>query len=198
MSRGIRSLWGLALSAGLMLQACLSAPQPAASRAFFVATPQDAEAVHAFTIEQERQVQMCAATHACDRAHYLRALAALYEDRNVAAKHFQAAAKTPNGRYAAPSRQWIRLLENGRDGSQYQAALSQAAERLVRDVLERETAVASQSAEARQKDAQAVQSLKRQIKEHEKKIDELTQQIDALKRVDQEVKDQIKPGRPAN
>lgn len=198
MSRGTRFLPGLALYAGLMLQACMSAPQPAASRAFFIATPQDAEAVHAFAREQERQVQMCAATHTCDRAHYIRALAALYEDRNVAVKHFQAAAETPTGRYAAPSLQWIRLLENGRDGSQYQAALSQAAERLVRDVLERETAVVSQSAEARQKDVQAVHSLKRQLKAREKKIDELTQQIDALKRVDQEVKDQVKPSRPAN
>lgn len=187
MMRGFRLPLAVALCAGLTLQACMSTPQPAASRAFFIATPQDAEAVHAYAREQERQVQMCAVTHACDRAHYVRALAALYEDRNVAMKHFQAAAKTPNGRYAAPSLQWIRLLENGRDGSQYQAALSQAAERLVRDVLERET-----------KDAQAVQSLKQQLKEREKIIDELTQQIDALKRVDQEVKDQIKPSRPAN
>jgi len=198
MSRGTRVLLSPALYAGLMLQACMSAPQPAASRAFFIATPQDAEAVHAFAREQERQVQICAATHACDRAHYLRALAALYEDRNVAAKHFQAAAKASNGRYAAPSLQWIRLLENGRDVAQYQAALSKAAERLVRDVLERETAGVSQSAEARQRDAQSIHSLKQQLKEREKKIDELTQQIDALKRVDQEVKDQIKSGRPAN
>ncbi len=198
MSRGTRLLPGLALSAGLMLQACMSAPQPAASRAFFMTTQQDTKAVQAFAREQERQVQACAATHACDRAHYLRALAALYEDRNVAVKHFQAAAEAPAGRYAAPSHQWIRLLENGREGAQYQAEFGKAAERLVRDVLEREAAVVSQSAEARQKDAQVVQSLKRQLKEREDKIDELTQQIDALKRVDQEVKDQIKPSRPAN
>ena len=198
MMRGFRLPPAVALCAGLALQACMSAPQPAASRAFFMATPQDTKVVQTFAREQERQVQMCAATHTCDRAHYLRALAALYEDRNVAVKHFQAAAETPAGRYAAPSLQWIRLLENGRDSSQYQAAFSQVAERLVRDVLEHETAAVSQSAEARQKDAQAVQSLKRQLKEREDKIDELTHQIDALKRVDQEVKDQIKPSRPAN
>lgn len=186
------------LSAGLTLQACVSAPQPAASRAFFMTTQQDTKVVQAFAREQERQVQICAAAHACDRAHYLRALAALYEDRSVAVKHFQTAAETPAGRYAAPSLQWIRLLENGRDASQYQAAFSQVAERLVRDVLERESAAVSQAAEVRQKDAQAVQSLKRQLKEREDKIDELTQQIDALKRVDQEVKDQVKPSRPAN
>ena len=177
---------GAALCAGLMLQACMWVPQQAASRAFFVPPSQDAETVRAFAREQERQVQGCAAAQACDRAHYLLALAALYEDRNVAVKHFQAAADAPNGRYAAPSLQWVRLLEDGRDGSQYQTALTRAAERLVWDLLEREA-----------KDAQSVQSLKRQIKEHEKRIDELTQQIDALKRVDQEVKDKVKPSRPA-
>ena len=197
MRRGVRLLPVAALCAGLTLQACTSAPQPAVSRTFFMASPQDAEAVRAFAREQDRQVQRCAATHACDRAHYLRALAALYEDRNIAAQHFHAAATTPNGRYAAPSLQWIRLLKDGRDGAPDQAALSQAMERLVRDVLERETAVVAQPAEARQKDAQAIQALKQQLKGHEKKIDELTQQIDALKRVDQEVKDRIKPGRPA-
>lgn len=188
MSWGARLRPGAALCVGLMLQACMWVPQPSASRAFFVSPPQDAEAVRAFAREQERQVQGCAAMQVCDRTHYLLALAALYVDRDAAVKHFQAAvADAPNGRYAAPSLQWIRLLEDGRDGSRHQAALSQAAELLVRDLLEREG-----------KDAQSVQSLKRQIKEHEKRIDELTQQIDALKRVDREVKDKVKPNRPAN
>jgi len=193
MSAGTRLLLGLASCAGLMMPACMLAPQPAVSPAFFVVASQDSDAVQAFVREQERQVQACAVAQACDRAHYLRALAALYEDRQIAMMHFQAAAKTPNGRYATPSLQWIRLLEDGKEGAQYQAALSRAAERLVRDVLEHETAV-----EVRQKDTQAVQALKQQLKEREKKIDELTQQIDALKRVDQEVKDKVKPSRPAN
>jgi hypothetical protein len=193
MNWGTRLRPAAALCVGLMLQACIWLPQPVTSRAFFVSTPQDAEAVRAFAREQDRQVQGCAAVQACDRVHYLLALAALYEDRDAAVRHFQAAAAdAPNGRYAASSLQWVRLLENGQDGSQYQAVLTRAAERLVWDILERETAV-----EARQKDAQAVQLLKRQLKEYEKKIDELTQQIDALKRVDREVKEQVKPGRPA-
>jgi lipopolysaccharide biosynthesis protein len=160
----------------------MSAPQPAASRAFFMATPQDAEAVHAFAREQERQVQMCAATQACDRAHYIRGLAALYEDRNVAVKHFQAATSAaPAGPYATSSRHWIRLLEESRSASNQDPDLMHAVERVVREVLE-------------SKPGEAL-SLKRQLNEREKKIDELTQQIDALKRVDQEVKDRIKPSR---
>jgi type IV secretory pathway VirJ component len=198
MSAGTRLLLGLASCAGLMMSACMLTPHQSVSPAFFMAAPQDSDTVQAFAREQERQVQTCAAAHACDRAHYLRALAALYEDRQVAMMHFQAAAKTPNGRYAASSLQWILLLENGKGGALDQAALSQAVERLVRDVIEYEIAIASQSAEARQRDAQAIQSLKQELKVREKRIDELTQQIDALKRVDQEVKDRVKPSRPGN
>ena len=199
MNPGIRLLLGMASCAGLMMPACRPALQPAVPPAFFLAAPQDRSAVQALVREQERRVQVCAATHECDRAHYLRALAALYEDRLVALKHFQAAvAGAPAGRYAASSLQWIRLLQNCQTRSQDPAVFSQAAERLVREVLERETTEASQASEIRQKDAEAVHSLKRQLKEREKKIDELTQQIDALKRVDQEVKESVKPSRPAN
>lgn len=182
MMGGFRLPSAVALCAGLTLQACMSAPQPAASRAFFIAAPQDAEAVRAFAREQERQVQICAATQACDRAHYVRALAALYEDRNVAVKHFQAATSAaPAGPYATSSRHWIRLLEESRSASSQVPDLMHAVERVVREVLE-------------SKPGEAL-SLKRQLNEREKKIDELTQQIDALKRVDREVKDRIKPSR---
>lgn len=197
MSGNARGRFGATLCAGLMLQACLSAPPPAAPPAVFMTAPQDTEAVRGFAREQERQVQACPAVHACDRAHYVRALAALYEDRAVAVKHFEAAASAaPSGPYAESSRQWIRLLKENRSGAGREADLLHAAERVVREVLEREAAV--RTAAGRQEDGQAVHALKRQLKEREKKIDELTNQIDALKRVDQEVRDQIKPSRPAN
>lgn len=197
MSRHARVRFGTVLCAGLMLQACLSAPPPAATPAVFRTAPQDAEAVRGFAREQERQVRACPAVHACDRAHYVRALAALYEDRMVAVKHFRAAASAaPSGPYAESSRLWIRLLEENRSGPGRDADLLHAAERVVREVLEREAAV--RTAVGKQEDGQAVHELKRQLKEREKKIDELTNQIDALMRVDQEVKDRIKPSRPAD
>jgi len=115
----------------------------------------------------------------------------------VAVKHFRAAASAaPSGPYAESSRLWIRLLEENRSGPGRDADLLHAAERVVREVLEREAAV--RTAVGKQEDGQAVHELKRQLKEREKKIDELTNQIDALMRVDQEVKDRIKPSRPAD
>jgi hypothetical protein len=196
---------GVALCVGLALPACLSSPL--AAPWFFVAPPQNVAAVQAVIREQERQVQACAAARSCHRAHYMRGLAALYEDRAVAAEHFQAAlAGAPDGPYAASSRSWLQVLDHGRREPGREGDLVSATERLVREVLEGEAAIrqasmrmpTARSSDAALRDAQAVQSLKRQLREREKHIDELTQQIDALKRVDQEVTDRVKPHRPAN
>ncbi len=202
MMQGLRPPSVMALCAGMALQACASVPQPAVPAAFFVAPSQGSAAVQALIREQERQVQTCAAARSCPRAHYLRGLAALYDDRTVATKHFQAAlAAAPDGPYAASSRYWLELLRDGGNESPRDTTLARATERLVREVLEDEAAIRQTAArlpESRPADAQAIQSLKRQLKERESKIDELTHQIDALKRVDQEVKDRVKPSRPAN
>ena len=192
MTHKVHSRMTVAVCLGLALQACASVPPPPASPAFFSVAQQEAAAVHGFAREQERQLQTCTAARACDRAHYLRGLAALYEDRGVAVKHFRAVSGAQAGPYADSSRAWIRLLADGRRAADHDPDLMQAAERVVREVLEREAAV------GKQEESQAVQTLRRQLREQEKKIDELTRQIDALKRVDQEVKDQIKPGRSAD
>jgi hypothetical protein len=183
----------MALCAALALPACKSAPPvPAASPVFFNVARQEAAAVHAVAREQERQIQTCATPRACDRAHYLRALAALYEDRAVAVKHFRAVSVAQAGPYAESSRAWIRLLAEDRSAALHDPDLVQAAERAVRDVLEREAAA------GKQEESQTVHALRQQVKEQDKRIHELTQQIDALKRVDEEVKERIKPGRSAD
>lgn len=204
MSRRMRGI-GLCLMAAL--PACTAAPalvrEPVMRAAFFVPMASEAPVMQALAREQDRRVQACAEKRACDRAHYLRALAALYGDRTVAVKYFRAAvAAAPTGPHAEPSRQWIRLLQEEHDGAPYPAPLMQAAERLVRDVLEREVAappsVERAAAKADPDDTAHVQGLKRELKLREKRIDELTKQIDALMRVDQEVKERVKPSRPVN
>lgn len=195
MRRDVRLGTAVALALGLALQACVSASPPTVSPAFFSVTQQEAAAVRGFAREQERQLQTCAAVRACDRAHYLRALAALYEDRVVAAKHFRAVSESQAGPYGESSRAWIRLLADGRRVPDRDPDLVQASERVVREVLEREAA--ARTAAGKQEEGQAVHALRQQLREQEKKIDELTRQIDALNRVDQEVKERIKPGRSA-
>jgi hypothetical protein len=203
----MRLLSAVALAAWVALPACTSAPQPASSPAFFRVAPQETALVHAFAREQERQVQNCAKGPSCVRARYLQGLAALYENRTAARTHFQAVlASEPNGPYAVSSRAWLRLLGGGLGESVRDGALVQAVERVVRDVLEGETAIRQAASRPEREDkqatvlreSQAVQSLKRQLKEREQEVEMLTEQIEALKRVDQEVRERVKPGRQAD
>ena len=190
-----------ALCAGCLLHACMAGP-PAVPPAFFVSTPQDLSVVQEMAREQQRHAQTCRATRSCDRVHYVLALAALYGDRADAEKHFRAVvADTPNGHYAASSLHWLRLLEQGPGESGRDPRLMQTVERLVREVLEYETMAqraAMRPPESKMADTQVVQSLKQQLKAREERIEELTEQINALKRVDQEVKEQVKPSRPVH
>ena len=181
--------------------ACASAPQGPAN-AFFIPTPQDAAAYRELAREQDIQLTSCAVTRSCGRIHFIRALTALYENQDAAVKHFQQVLTiAPNSRYAASSLQWVRLLQEGRNGATRELQLMHAAQRLVHDLLDREMeiqfpSVPKEVKETKSKDSKpeppSVQALRKELKARDKRIDELTQQIEALKLVDQEVKDKTR------
>lgn len=156
---------------------------PIPSAPLFVPDPREAQRYQALAREQDATLAACVETHTCDRAHFTRALAALYEDQTVAAKHFQDVIDAaPKSRLAASSLFWLHLLQDpptffGRDSS-----FAEAAARLARDLLEMETSSAS--------------VIQREVKARDKKIEELTSQIEALKRIDQEMKEMKEKSRP--
>ncbi|MBI3809295.1 MAG: hypothetical protein HY284_02400 [Nitrospirae bacterium] len=77
----------------------------------FVPDPREAQRYQALAREQDALLAACAETHTCDRAHFIRALAALYEDQTVAARHFQdVIAVAPQSRLAASSQFWLQFL----------------------------------------------------------------------------------------
>ncbi len=54
----------------------------------------------------------CAESHTCDHVNFARALVALFENRELAVKHFQkVVAVAPKSRLASTSLLWLRLLE---------------------------------------------------------------------------------------
>jgi DNA repair exonuclease SbcCD ATPase subunit len=77
---------------------------------------------------------------------------------------------------------------------------SQAIEQLQRDLAERDRRtdglIGRKEGAKPPADSGTVQSLQRQLAEREKKIDELYNQLEALKRIDQETREKIRPIRP--
>ena len=132
--------------------------------------------------EQDFLLTTCTESRSCDRAHFTRALAALYENQAVAAKHFQDVIDiAPKSRLAASSQFWLNLLQ---DPPMFGRAspFAEATERLVRDLLELESSY--------------VVTFQNELRARDKIVEDLTKQLEALKRIDQEMKEKSRPVRP--
>lgn len=167
------------------LQAC--APVAAPTAPLFVPDARDASRYQALAREQEEQMATCAERHLCDRLHFTLALMALYENRAVAAKHFQDVLTTaPDSRLAPASRLWLRLLTEVQPDGARSDPFARMTDQLVRDLVEREVTIQHLTKES---DASAVKTLQRGLKARDKQVEELTRQLEALKRIDQEMKE---------
>lgn len=156
---------------------------PIPSSPLFVPDPREAQRYQALAREQDALLAVCAESRTCDRAHFTRALAALYEDQTVAAKHFQDAIDVaPRSQWAASSQFWLQFLQNPPIFLARHSSFAEAAERLVRDLLELESSSAL--------------VLHREVRTRDRKVEELTKQLEALKRIDQEMKEKSRPIRP--
>jgi hypothetical protein len=150
----------------------VSPPPPPPSAPFFIADPADLKTLQTLGRKLDALAAKCGEQSSCDQVLFTRALVALYESREAAVKSFQRViTAAPNSRLAASSSLWIQLLRGGAAGfnssDEQNATLTQVAERLVWQLLDRE-----------------------------RKIEELTNQLEALKRIEQEVQEKTKPIRP--
>ncbi|HZC67638.1 MAG TPA: hypothetical protein VE201_03370 [Nitrospirales bacterium] len=175
---------GLLLVLALIVHACALLPSsPYSSSPLFMPNGRQVAHYQALAREQDQLLGTCAETHTCDRAHFVRALLALYESQAVAAKHFQEVIDAaPKSHLASSSQFWLQLLQNPPVILAWHSLFAEATERLVRDLLELETSSA--------------QVMQREVKARDKKVEELTTQLEALKRIDQEMKEMTRPVKP--
>jgi hypothetical protein len=229
----------------LFLAGCAgwSSPPPA-SQPYFIADAGDARSLHVLAKKQEALALKCAEYNSCDHVYFIRGLLGLYESRESAAKYFEKViAVSPKSQLASSSKLWLQLLGHSTAPSdqswiqsimaapaisESQTIMTQASDRLVRDLLDRELII-QQLRALKDADAQALEALQRDLAERErrmdaaggkkgmakgstdtgivlplqkqltdrdKKIEELTNQLEALKRIDQEMRDKVRPIRP--
>lgn len=169
------------------LAACVPLRSPTAP--LFVPDAADLLRYRELVRAQEAHLAACAERQVCDRLHFTRALVALYENRAEAAKHFQAVVTAaPDSRLASSSLAWLRALDDAPPAGSTNP-LAGTTESLVRDLLDRELAIQQLSQEL---DGPAIRTLQRGLKARDKQIEELTKQLDALKRIDQEMQEHEK------
>ena len=162
--------------------------------AFLTQDPQETKASLLPARHADDLIASCAETHSCDRAHFIKALVALYEDRMVAARHFrEVVLDAPGSDRALSSQFWLRLLREDRHDASPDSQFGRAADRLARDLLDRELLVMQLT-----KEMENSRALQREIKIRDKKVEELTSQLEALKKIDREIREKTLPKKPLN
>jgi hypothetical protein len=179
-------LWGCATINGT--------PPPPSSAPLFQADATDTVILQALQREQEMLLSTCTQDQSCDKVHFTRAMIALFQNGEAAGAAFQQAiAVAPKGSFADPSARWIRFLTNQTfsptSADEPNGALA-VMKGLVRTWLRQQHAasasVALRAEGIAKNQNRAVHTLQRRIRDRDKRIAELTDQLSALKRIDLE------------
>ena len=189
--------YGSGLVLASMLWGCTMLPEtpPPASAPVFHTEASDTALLHAIQREQEPLLRTCTQDQSCDQVHFTQAMLALFQNGEVAAASFQQAlAAAPNGPFADSSARWIRFLAHrpapSTSADEPQGALLGVMKGLVRTWLGQprtvRTTATGRTVEPAKSPDVAVPILQRQIRDREKRIAELTDQLSALKQIDLE------------
>lgn len=175
--------------------AAWTTPTPA-SRPYFKADPQDVRSFQALAKKQEIAAAKCNESNSCDHVYYTRGLLGLYESREVAEKYFEKVLTVaPKGQFAVSSKGWLDLLRKSAGPgprswtqavltapalAETNTSLALAADRLVRDLLEKE-AVVQQLRASKNGNSETVEALQRELADRDHKIESLQSKKDSPK-----------------
>ncbi len=181
----LRGKIGGVLAMGLVV-GCTSIPPPSGQTPYFSGEPNNSKILQALVRKDAQLTAKCAGKAVCDHVFFIRALAALYESRESAIQYFEKViAVAPKGQLATSSRLWLQLLRAGEvpaDQSwlksvligpataQSQTILSQAIERTVHDLLDRELTI-QQLRALQDSEAQSLEALQRELQDQERRTE---------------------------
>ncbi|TKB75358.1 MAG: hypothetical protein E8D46_02905 [Nitrospira sp.] len=183
-----------------LLWSCTTMPvtPPPASAPVFQADADDNILLQSVQREQELLQNTCAQNQSCDQVHFTQAMLALFQNGEAATASFQQTlADAPKGPLADSSTRWIQFLAHRAtlipSADEPTEALLEAMKGLVRTWLGQQRTASAAAAAATLRTAepakiqdQAVHVLQRRIRDREKRIAELTDQLSALKQIDLE------------
>lgn len=195
--------------------------------------PEDVPYFKAIAEDQEKQLGLCKDDDTCRSAHFLRALSALYENRELAALHFRKViVSRPNSLLAGESRFWLWFLDVLNSPNSAGLTSHELIKRLAREVVGKElwiheltgmvenssvdslkqqlaaqdgavkklnqtVATLTKQLEQAKKEEAIREDVQQALKASEEKVEELTKQLEALRRIDQEIREKAPPTRPS-
>jgi len=190
-----------------MLCSCTTMPQTPlpASAPVFQADATDSALLEVVQREQEPLLGTCAQNQSCDQVYFTQAMVSLFQNGEAATASFQQALTTaPNGPLADSSARWIQFLTHRTaitaSPDKPTEALLEVMKGVVRTWLGQQRVVSApatvRTVESAKSPDQTVHVLQRRIRDREKRIAELTDQLSALKQIDLEAHRAGKLGLP--
>lgn len=169
---------------------------PPGSRPYFSTEPRESKNFQALAKKQENVASKCGESSSCDHIYFTRGLLGLYESREVAGKYFEKVlAVAPKSHLAASSKAWLELLQQpivpGHKSwseavfrapalAEANTSLALTADRLVRDLLDREVLI-QQLRASKGDDSETVGALQRELADRDHKIEALLSKKDSAK-----------------
>jgi hypothetical protein len=173
----------------IVLTGCAGWTTPApSSRPYFMTEPRELQGFQMLARKQEDLISKCIGPSPCDHIYFTRALLGLYQRREIAEQYFEMVLATaPRGKFAASSAAWLGVLQQPAAPGQKSwpevvvtapaiavahTSLASAADRLVRDLLDREMTI-QQLRSAQGDESETVEYLQRELEDREQKIESL-------------------------
>ncbi len=140
--------------------------------------PEDVPYFQAIAEDQEKQLGLCKDDDTCRSAHFLRALSALYENRELAALHFRkVVVSRPNSQLAGESRFWLWFLDVLNTPNNAGLTSHELIKRLAREVVEKELSIHELSGKL---ENSLVDSLKNELAAQDGAVKKLNQAVATL------------------
>jgi hypothetical protein len=154
-----------------------------------VLTPEseDIPFFRAIAEDQEKKLVSCKTEDECRAAHFLRGIAALYENRELAALHFRkVVVSRPSSALAGESRFWLWLLDALNAPGGGGVTFQDFTKRLVREIVEKEFLVHGLLHD--QVEHASIDELQQELAIREKAVEELNQAVATLSKQAEQLK----------
>jgi hypothetical protein len=140
---------------------------PSGDSPFFTVDSAQIKVLKALSQKQDRLLKNCPKRSSCDELLYARGMTMMFESHAGASTIFQeVVSSAPQSQYANRSIQWLRLLREGKSSHPAHGLLAQY---VARELLDRE-----------------VRTSRSRTSSQDKRVKELTRQLEMLKQIDQE------------
>jgi hypothetical protein len=198
-SQPIWWVWGPLMMIGMLGSGgCSGTNWPNASKAYaapgspstFVSVlspePEDVPFFRAIAEDQEKKLGSCKKDDECRAVHFLRGLAALYENRELAAMHFRkVVVSSPNSVLAGESRFWLWLLDELNSPGGGKVSSQGFTRRLIREIVEKELLVHELTGQLKNA---SVEALQQELALREKAVEELNEVVASLSKQTEQLK----------